>query len=332
VTDLVAILLLVLTMKIDLLMAILSFPLAGGIAATWLWGRRRERSSVSIRLQKFMPRVNTEGPRTILKSAEWNDARAFLQAFDGILGLAWLRTVLMEAAMEDQMATVLASVFLLLILPDVLAYLFGLNLFIATGLGPFLACVPLFVIKQKADALRSKFCEQLPDAIDLMVAVLRSGHSVSQAVKAVSLEVAKPCGEEFGAVLQRMNLGQPLSDALVIAARRFQSYELDLLRRAVAIQSEVGGSLAELLDKTNSTLRQRLKLVRQLRVVTAQSRLSAHIVGFLPIVLAVGLNFISPGYIGLLTGDKLGQTLLVVVVILEIVGIFVMRRMSTLKV
>jgi tight adherence protein B len=129
-----------------------------------------------------------------------------------------------------------------------------------------------------------------------------------------------------------MNLGQPLSDSLVLSARRFQSYELDLLRRAVAIQAEVGGSLAELMDKTNHTLRQRLKLVRQLRVVTAQSRLSAHIVGFLPIVLAIGLNFLSPGYLGLLTGDKLGQMLLIAVVILEIVGIFVMRRMSTMKV
>jgi tight adherence protein B len=319
-------------MKLDLLVAILSLPLAGGIAATWLWGRRRERSSVSMRLQKFIPRINEEAPLTILKSTEWHEAREFLQSFDGILGLAWLRTMLMEAAIEDQMAQVLSFVFLLLIAPDLVAYTFGLNLFVATGLGLLLACLPIFVIKSKADSRRAKFCEQLPDAIDLMVAVLRSGHSVSQSVKAVSLEVASPCGDEFAAILQRMNLGQPLSDSLVLSARRFQSYELDLLRRAVAIQAEVGGSLAELLDKTNSTLRQRLRLVRQLRTVTAQSRLSAHIVGFLPIVLAVGLNFISPGYLGLLTGDKLGQMLLVAVVILEIIGIFVMRRMSTMKV
>jgi tight adherence protein B len=146
------------------------------------------------------------------------------------------------------------------------------------------------------------------------------------------LEIPKPCGEEFEAILHRMNLGQPLADSLVLSARNFKSYELDLLRRAVSIQSEVGGSLAELLEKTNSTLRQRLRLVRQLKVVTAPSRLSANIIGLLPVVLAVGLNFISPGYMDILLADRLGQMMLVGVVILEVVGIMVMRRMSTMKV
>jgi len=319
-------------MKIDLLIAFLSLPLAAGVGATWLWGKRRERASISLRLQKFIPREQVQAPQTILKSAEWNQASSYLQNFDGFLGLGWLREMLMHAAMEDRMGQVIGYMLMLLILPGMVAYALNLNLVIGCASGVFLCFVPVIFVKAKADGLRAKFCEQLPDAIDLMVAVLRSGHSVSQAVRSVSLEVPKPCGEEFDAILQRMNLGQPLSESLILSAKRFQSYELDLLRRAVAIQSEVGGSLAELLDKTNGTLRQRLKLVRQLRVVTAQSRLSANIVGLLPVVLAIGLNIISPGYIELLTGDKIGQMLLVAVVILEIFGIFVMRRMSTMKV
>ncbi len=317
-------------MKLDLLMAVLSLPLAGGIAATWLWGRRRARASVSVRLQKFMPKSKLEAPRTILKVERTYGS--FIESFEGFAGLSWLRTLLSAAAMEDYLVKLLTLTLFLLVVPPVLAYI--TSLYIVFGLigGCLLASAPLLVIMSKAESRRSKFCDQLPDAIDLLVAVLRSGHSVSQAVRAVSLEVPKPCGEEFEAILHRMNLGQPLADSLVLSARRFQSYELDLLRRAVAIQSEVGGSLAELLEKTNSTLRQRLKLVRQLKVITAPSRLSANIIGLLPVVLGVGLNFISPGYLGILTGDRLGQLMLVGVVILEVVGIMVMRRMSTMKV
>ncbi|MBU6455424.1 MAG: type II secretion system F family protein [Cyanobacteria bacterium REEB67] len=313
-------------MKVDLLLAILSVPMAGGVAATWLWARRRERAVVAARLQKFMPLLpdadgsGDEIPHLISKNADRPKT--------------WLTSLLSQAAMDDDQATFnfIAISALLLLLPFVIAFVFELNLVVAVGVGCLLALVPFVVVKSKAESRRVKFCEQLPDAIDLMVAVLRSGHSISQAVRAVSQEVPLPCGEEFEAILQRMNLGQPLSESLVLSARRFQSYELDLLRRAVAIQSEVGGSLAELLDKTNSTLRQRLKLVRQLRVITVQSRLSAQIVGFLPVVVGLGLNFISPGYLSILTNDKLGQMMLAAVVVLEIVGIAVMQRMSTMKV
>src|SRR5208283_3769961 len=113
----------------------------------------------------------------------------------------------------------------------------------------------------------------------------------------VSNEAPNPCGQEFDAIFHRMNLGQPLSEALAISARSFHSYELELMQKAIAIQAEVGGSLAELLEKTNATLRQRLKLSRQLKVITSQSRLSAQIVGVLPVVLAIGLNILSPGYL-----------------------------------
>ena len=87
---------------------------------------------------------------------------------------------------------------------------------IGVGTGILLAIVPFIVLNHKAETRRTKFCSQLPDAIDLIVAVLRSGHSVSQAVKSVGQEIANPCGEEFEAILHRMNLGQPLAEFLLI--------------------------------------------------------------------------------------------------------------------
>lgn len=148
----------------------------------------------------------------------------------------------------------------------------------------------------------------------------------------MSEELPTPCGTEFAEVLQRMNLGQPLSEALVYTCDKFRSFELDLMRRAIAIQAEVGGSLAELLDKTNSTLRQRLKLVRQVNILTTQSRLTALVVGLLPVFMAIGMNVINPDYLRPLMDTNLGRTLLIVGIVLQLFGIFVMKKMSTVKV
>jgi tight adherence protein B len=318
-------------MKVELLVGLLSIPLTAGIVGTWLWGRRRERGNIASRLARLAPKAAPEQRPTLLKKSDLAAPENRFNLAD-TPGLQEIKAVLAQASLEDQLYGFIAISIALLLLPMTVALMFDLNLAICAVAGAVLASVPFIIVKAKAEARRTKFCEQLPDAIDLMVAVLRSGHSVSQAVRAVAQDVPNPCGQEFEGVLHRINLGQSLADALLNSTRRFRSHELDLMQRAVSIQSDVGGSLAELLDKTNTTLRDRLKLARQLRVITVQSRLSAQIVGLLPIVLAVALNYMSPGYLQLLWDDKTGQTLLLVAIMLEIVGMFVMTKMSTMKV
>ncbi|HEY9717170.1 MAG TPA: type II secretion system F family protein [Trichormus sp.] len=318
-------------MKVELILGLISLPVTAGVVGTWLWGRRRERGNIASRLARLAPKAVPEQRPMLLKKPD-PDAPENRFNFADMPGLQEVKAILAEASLEDQLYGFIAISIALLLLPITVALLFNLNVAICAVAGVILASVPLIIVKAKAEARRTKFCEQLPDAIDLMVAVLRSGHSVSQAVKAVAQDLPNPCGQEFEGVLHRINLGQSLADALLNSTRRFRSHELDLMQRAVSIQSDVGGSLAELLDKTNTTLRDRLKLARQLRVITAQSRLSAQIVGLLPIVLAVALNYMSPGYLQLLWDDKMGQTLLLVSIMLEIVGVFVMTKMSTMKV
>lgn len=220
----------------------------------------------------------------------------------------------------------------LLVVPPVAAHLLDFELALGLVTGVVLAAVPLIVVLVRKAQLRRKFTEQLPNAIDLMVSVLRSGHSVPMAIKAVGTELPAPCGSEFREILTRMNLGQPLAEAMQYSTLKFQSYELDLIRRAIAIQSEVGGSLAELLEKTNQTLRGRLKLVRQVKVLTAQSRLTAIVVGLMPFAVAGGLQLINPGYLNPLVNSNMGQILLMVAAFLQVTGIVIMKKMSTIKV
>lgn len=216
--------------------------------------------------------------------------------------------------------------------PLLLTLILPIDFLVALLSGAFLAVIPAVLLYFKASQVRRKFIEQLPNAIDLMASVLRSGHSVPQSVKTVGEEVPEPCGSEFKEVLQRMNVGQPLAQALSYTAVKFHSYEVDLIRRAIAIHAEVGGSLADLIDKTNQTLKGRLKLASQVKTLTAQSRLSAIIVGILPIVLALALNAMRAGYLDPLVETKLGRTLLMVAIILEVVGVIVMKRLSTVRV
>jgi len=294
---------------------------------------QKQKRLLSERLSGFLKHADVveASAKTLLKTNRvFGDG--LLSAFGNFSLAKKIENLIAQSGAQISAASFIFATGLLLLVPVSIAMVFQLDPLIAGLIGLILSMVPLIYILTKRAALRKKFTEQLPDAIDLMISVLRSGHSIPQAVKTVSEELPSPCGAEFAEVMQRMNLGQPLSEALVYTCDKFRSFELDLMRRAIAIQFEVGGSLAELLDKTNITLRQRLKLVRQVTVLTAQSRLTALVVGLLPIFMAIGMQTINPGYLQPLVETNFGKTLLVVAIVLQIVGIFVMKKMSTVKV
>jgi tight adherence protein B len=309
---------------------VLVVSLVGGVLLARLMAARRQRAALGARLARLAAagRAARQVPPLIRSKTGAGVTKDFLylplvrRAVDRLdragLPLGFGNLVLLSVSLA--------------VMPALLAYSAGLPLPPFAFAGACLATVPAIAVAVRSSKRRVKFSEQLPDAIDLMVSVLRSGHSVPQAVKAVADELPDPCGTEFGELAHRMNLGQTLSDALVYSSLRLRSYELDLIRRAVTIQAEVGGSLAELLERTNWTLRQRLKLVRQVRVLTAQSRLTAVIVALLPAVMAAGLNYVSPDYLRPLLATEPGRLLLVAAVFLQLLGLFVMKRMSNMKV
>lgn len=206
---------------------------------------------------------------------------------------------------------------------------------------PLLAClllaiaivsIPYAMLRMKADKQRNQFIMQLPNAIDLMVSTLRSGHSIPISVRCVAEECPAPCGTEFTQIFHKMNLGQGLPEALESSVERFESFELDLIRRASALHQEVGGSLAEILDKTNETLRQRIKLKNQISIMTTQGKLSALVCALLPVVIAVIFTNINPDYLKPLLESSLGQILLALALVLDLSGFFIMRRLSTFRI
>lgn len=145
---------------------------------------------------------------------------------------------------------------------------------------------------------------QLADTLGLWVNALRSGYSVLQAMEAIAKDAPEPTMTEFQRVVQEVQIGIDLPDALDHLLERVESDDLDLVVTAVNIQREVGGNLAEILEVISHTIRERIKLKGEIRVLTSQGRITGYLISFLPIALALFLNASNPGYMGQMFEDR----------------------------
>lgn len=162
----------------------------------------------------------------------------------------------------------------------------------------------IYVARTIAKRLRL-FEEQLADTLGLWVNALRSGYSVLQSMEAISRDAPEPTSTEFKRVVQEISLGIPMPEALDHLLARVESEDLDLVITAVNIQAEVGGNLAEILDVISNTIRERIKLKGEIRVLTSQGRITGYLISGLPIVLALFLYGINPDYMGNLFENRM---------------------------
>lgn len=153
----------------------------------------------------------------------------------------------------------------------------------------------LYVSRQTSQRL-VRFENQLPDSLGLWVNALRSGFSVLQAMEAISRDAPEPTATEFKRVVQEVQLGIDVEDALEHLLNRVESEDLDLVVTAVNIQREVGGNLAEILETISHTIRERIKLKGEIRVMTSQGRMTGYLISGLPIAVALFLSVIQPGF------------------------------------
>jgi tight adherence protein B len=156
--------------------------------------------------------------------------------------------------------------------------------------------LPRFWLGRRKSGRLNAFNKQLPDTIMLIANALRAGSSFLQAIELVVRETRPPISTEFGRVIREVNLGLPFDQALENMVRRVRSDDLELMATAIAIQHQVGGNLAEILDSIAYTIRERVRIKGEIRTLTAQQRLSGYVVGFLPIALAGFLFVAAPGF------------------------------------
>jgi tight adherence protein B len=177
-----------------------------------------------------------------------------------------------------------------------------------------------------------KFEELFPEAIDTLARAVRAGHAFTTALEMISNEVAEPVCTEFRQLYEEQKFGMPVRDALINLTERMPLVDVKFFVTAVMLQRETGGNLAEILDNLSYVIRERFKIQRQVRVYTAQGRLTmALLMGMPPIIVTVML-LLNPGFIRPLFSDPIGHTLLVAGITLQTIGYFVIRKIIRIQV
>ena len=195
-----------------------------------------------------------------------------------------------------------------------------------------LSIIPLFYIVQKKKIRMKKFEKQLPEALDMLARSLRAGHAFSGGLQMVAEEFDDPMGTEFTKIVDQINFGVAVKDALMSFAERVDVPDLKYLVVAVTIQRESGGDLAEILESISTLIRERFKLQGRVLILSAEGRLSAKILIAVPIFLAFYFFMSQPGYVEILINDPMGQKLVIGSVVLMTIGVFVMRKLVAIKV
>lgn len=195
-----------------------------------------------------------------------------------------------------------------------------------------LAALPRVVYAWMRQRRMMRFEHQLPDALMMMAGGMRAGVGLSSAISQVVAEAPAPVGQEFSLLLREQRLGVTLEQSLNNLARRVPTQTTSLVVSAMRIASETGGGLAETLERTATTIRSRLQMEGKIRALTAQGKLQAVVVGLLPVALMLVLNAMEPQAMALLWHSRVGWATLVVLALLEIMGIYVIRRIIAIDV
>ena len=202
----------------------------------------------------------------------------------------------------------------------------------ALPVGIAVAFIPLMWARQKRTKRVRQFETQFPDALDMLTNALRAGMALTGAIQVVSEESPDPVGREFAILFEENRLGLDMKEALKKFGERIDSAELRLFVIAVILQRETGGNLAEILEGTAAVIRDRFRILGDVRTLTAQAKMSGLVLTILPLAMAVLIVIVAPDYLKGLAADPLGRYMIIGAIFLQVTGYLIMRRIVNIKV
>src|SRR5262245_52330640 len=198
--------------------------------------------------------------------------------------------------------------------------------------GLFCGIIPVLVVVQKKRRRLTQFEKQFPDALDILTGALRAGLAFSGAIQVVAEECPTPVSKEFTIVFEENRLGLDMKEALRNLAARVDSAELRMFVTAVILQRETGGNLSEILEGTAHIIRERFRILGEVRALTAQQRFSGTVLSILPLAMAGLVSVMAPEYMKTLVTDPAGPYLIIGALTLQIVGYLIIRKIVSIKV
>jgi tight adherence protein B len=259
-----------------------------------------------------------------------------IPAFDTLLRRSERVTILQKMLTQGEVNVRAGNFLLFCVLSSVV---FGLVFMVAGGktffgwagliLGFF---IPYAYASHRRAKRFQRFEEKFPEAIDTLARAVRAGHAFTTALELIASEVSEPVAGEFRQLFEEQKFGLPVRDALINLADRIPLVDVKFFVTAVMLQRETGGNLAEILDNLSYVIRERFKILRQVRVHTAQGRLTMVLLMALPPTIVVVMLVMNPGFIQPLFTDPIGHALIVGGITLQTLGYFVIRRIIRIQV
>jgi tight adherence protein B len=236
-----------------------------------------------------------------------------------------LKTQIIQADIKTTPAMILVTSGVLAIIGFVGISMFFDIVALQLAIGAALGYIPFGLLSFKRSRRLKTFNAALPEAIDMMGRALRAGHSMTASINIIAEQSVEPVRSEFNEVFKQQNFGLPLRDAMTQMLDRVPSQDLRVMVTGILVQKETGGNLAEILDRTANTIRERLKLQGEIKTHTAQGRMTGYILCALPIVMLIVINIINPGYSKMLVDTPIGKMLSYVGIFLLITGGLIIR-------
>jgi tight adherence protein B len=281
----------------------------------------------------------------LLHSAHTDDAEVLLARSELMSEIPWLNRVLVDLQatlhlkkMLDQADLHITPSRLLMfsgmagILGALAVYMLSPNLLVVVPGFLAAAAVPFIHVWWKRKKRFEAFLEHLPDALDLISRALSAGHAFAESLHMVSAEMPEPIATEFRKTYEEQNLGLSLKLALENLMQRIPLLDLRMCVTAVLIQRETGGNLAEILEKVAYTIRERFRIMGDLKTLTTSSRMSAWILCGMPIFVAFAVTVMNPDYMSVLWKDQRGHYLIAAAVIMQVTGMLIVRKILNIKI
>jgi tight adherence protein B len=306
------------------------------LGAYWLFVERVDQSDEAALKKRLTPQESAKDVPKAFKLLKPVEHLSNMPQFNTVLGqlgkiTAPLQRDLMQAGMTTTVGTIVLSALCLGLGTFVVVRMVAFNTLLGLGAGVMAFFAPFVYVRYKKNQRLKKFEEQFPEAIDLIARALRAGHAFTTGLAMAAEEIPMPVGQEFKLLYDRQNFGMPMPEAMRAFAARIPLIDARFFVTAVLTQRETGGNLGEVLDNLSSVIRERFKVKRQVRVLTAHGRITGWILAGLPPALAAAMFVMSPGHMRILTDDTLGVQMIIGGLTLQVIGTLIIRKLVDIR-
>jgi tight adherence protein B len=282
--------------------------------------------------ERKAPEPSAEEELALLRDEQLSDIPAIDNLLRRSARVSELQKMLAQSGLDMRAGNFLGLSALSAVAAAIISYLFSKRVEVS-----WFALIVGFVVPYGYAQFRrnkrfEKFEELFPEAIDTLARAVRAGHAFTTALEMITAEVSEPVSGEFRQLYEEQKFGMPVRDALINLTERVPLVDVKFFVTAVMLQRETGGNLAEILDNLSYVIRERFKIQRQVRVYTAQGRLTMALLMGMPPIIVVVMMMLNPSFIHPLFADPIGHTLLVLGITLQTIGYFVIRKIIRIQV